>query len=425
MKKEDFIKRIQHDRKRLLISLEYIVFSILIGCVLGIIGSLFSLSVSYVTSLRTKEWPFLFLLPIGAMVVQFLYYIFRKRNVETTYHGTNLVLSAIHSNEEIPLRMTPLIFITSIFSHLCGASVGREGAALQMGGSVGNAFGRIFHLEDRYKHTMIMCGMSAAFSAVFGTPMAASIFSMEVVSVGIMHYAALVPCVIGSFTAYAISHHVFGLDALHYTIENIPPFTVETAIKVSILAILCGFVSILFCVSLHKGEAIYAKYMKNPYLRGFIGGTLVLALTFLIGRNEYNGLSINLVQHSINGTANWYDFLFKILFTTLSLAAGYKGGEIVPSFVIGATFGGFFGPVLGLDPAVCTAASMGAVFCGVTNCPITSLLICLEIFGMQGMPYYLLSVALSYMMSGYYGLYSSQKIIYSKYRSNYINKGTE
>nr|MCR5668242.1 chloride channel protein [Lachnospiraceae bacterium] len=136
-------------------------------------------------------------------------------------------------------------------------------------------------------------------------------------------------------------------------------------------------------------------------------------------------ISINLVQHSINGTAHWQDFLLKIIFTSLSLAAGYKGGEIVPTFVIGATFGGFIGPLLGLSPAICAACGMGAVFCGVTNCPITSLLICLEIFGMDGMPYFLLSVALSYMMSGYYGLYRSQKIVYSKYRSNYINKDTE
>ncbi len=425
MNKETILHRLEHDKSRFIATVKYIIFAIIVGLILGVIGSLFSLGVSYVTSLRTHHWQLLFLLPVGAVLIQFCYHIFRKKNHTASFAGTNLILAAIHSDEEIPLRMTPMIFFTSIFSHLCGASVGREGAALQMGGSIGNAVGRLFHLETRDKHTVIMCGMSAAFSAVFGTPMAASIFSMEVVSVGIMHYAALVPCVIASFTAHAIAKHVFGLSLLHYDISKIPAFNLTSAVQISILAILCGFVSILFCVSLHKTEGSAQKYLKNPYIRALVGGTTVMVLSFLIGRNAYNGVSINLIQHSFNGTAKWDDFLLKIIFTSLCLAAGYKGGEIVPTFVIGATFGGFFGPLLGLDPAICTACGMGAVFCGVTNCPITSLLICLEVFGMDGMPFFLLSVALSYMMSGYYGLYSSQKIVYSKYKSNYINKDTE
>lgn len=425
MNKETLLHRLEHNKTRLIATLKYMVFSILVGIILGVIGSLFSLGVSYATTLRTHHWQFLLLLPVGAILIQFAYHMLRKKDHTASYAGTNLILAAIHSNEEIPLRMTPLIFFSSIFSHLCGASVGREGAALQMGGSIGNAIGRLFHLETRDKHTIIMCGMSAAFSAVFGTPMAAAIFSMEVVSVGIMHYAALVPCVIASFTAHAIAKQFFGLNLLHYDIGKIPTFDPVSAIQISILAILCGFISILFCVSLHNAEKLANKYLKNVYVRALIGGLTVLILSFLIGRNEYNGISINLVQHSINGTAHWQDFLLKIIFTSLSLAAGYKGGEIVPTFVIGATFGGFIGPLLGLSPAICAACGMGAVFCGVTNCPITSLLICLEIFGMDGMPYFLLSVALSYMMSGYYGLYRSQKIVYSKYRSNYINKDTE
>ena len=424
MNQERFQHKLKHIQRRFIATIKYMIFAILVGVIMGVIGSLFTLGVNWATSMRSKYTMFLLLLPVGAVIIQWFYQKC-KRKQASAYTGTNLVLSAIHSNEEIPLRMTPLIFFATIFSHLCGASVGREGAALQMGGSIGNTIGRLFHFDDRDKHTLIMCGMSASFSAVFGTPMAASIFSMEVVSVGIMHYAALVPTVIASFTAHAIAQHFFGLHSMMYVLDDIPNFTVLNATRIGILAILCGFVSILFCVMLHQTEQQYEKWMKNLYVRAFLGGCILLALTLLFGKNNYNGISTNLLQHSINGNADVYDFLLKILFTALSLAAGYRGGEIVPSFVIGGSFGGIIGPLLGLDPAICTAVGMGSVFCGVTNCPITALLICLEIFGMDGMPFFLLSVALSYMTSGYYGLYRSQKIVYSKYRSNYINKDTE
>jgi H+/Cl- antiporter ClcA len=268
-----------------------------------------------------------------------------------------------------------------------------------------------------------MCGMSAAFSALFGTPMAAAIFSMEVVSVGIMHYSALVPCVVASLIAHGIASH-FGASAEMFSIDEIPVFGISASVKITVLAILCALVSILFCVVLHGSEHLYKKYFKNPFLRIFVGGCLIIVLTLLVGDQSYNGTGINVIEKCFDGSVKSEAFLMKIIFTAVTLGAGFKGGEIVPSFFTGAAFGCLFGNVIGFSPTLCAAIGMTSVFCGVTNCPITSLLISFELFGYDGMPYFLLAVAFSYMLSGYFGLYHSQKIMYSKFKTNYINKRT-
>ena len=418
MKTPDYHK-LEHDFRRIQTSFKWVLFSILSGLIVGGIGTLFYFGMYVVTLMREKNPWLIFLLPVGGLVIVGSYRLLHDEK-DT---GTNLVLSAIHSDEELPLRMAPLIFISTLITHLFGGSAGREGAALQLGGSLGNGLGKLFRFDEKDQHIMIMCGMSAAFSALFGTPMAAAIFSMEVVSVGVMYYAALVPCVISSLTAHAVAAF-FGVSQEMFLIQEIPAFGILSAVKVSALSILCAGVSILFCIMLHQSEHLYKKYFKNPYIRIFAGGCFVLILTLLVGDQRYNGTGINMIEQCIKGSVRPEAFFMKMLFTALTLGAGFKGGEIVPSFFTGAAFGCLFGNLLGFSPTLCTAVGMASVFCGVTNCPITALLISFELFGYNGMPYFLLAVAFSYMLSGYYGLYSSQKIIYSKYKTNYINRKT-
>jgi H+/Cl- antiporter ClcA len=411
--------KIKHNLHRGVVSVKWVIFAILVGLVVGLCGTAFYYGMTLVTVLRAQNPWLIFLLPVGGFIIVGLYHLFHDEKDS----GTNLVISAIHSGDELPFRMAPLIFISTLITHLFGGSAGREGAALQMGGSIGNTLGKIFRFDEKDKHVMIMCGMSAAFSALFGTPMAAAIFSMEMISVGIMYYIALVPCVISSLVAHGIANY-FGITNELFLIDEIPTFGIVSSIKVSILAILCALVSILFCVMLHQSEALYKRFFKNPYIRAGVGGVLVVLLTLLVGNQNYNGTGITIIDQCINGTVRPEAFLLKIIFTALTLGAGYKGGEIVPSFFTGAAFGCLFGNLLGFSPTLCAAVGMTSVFCGVTNCPITSLLISFELFGYDGMPYFLLSVAFSYMLSGYFGLYRSQKIIYSKYKTNYINKTT-
>ncbi len=417
--KELIRNKLIHQTKLVGTSIRWVIFAILSGLIVGGIGTLFYFGMYLVTLTRTKNPWLIFLLPVSGLVIVGCYRLLHDEK-DT---GTNLVLSAIHSDEELPLRMAPLIFLSTLITHLFGGSAGREGAALQLGGSIGNGLGKLFCFDDKDKHIMIMCGMSAAFSALFGTPMAAAVFSMEVVSVGVMYYAALVPCVISSLVASMVARY-FGVSQELFLIEKIPTFRFLPAVKISVLAILCAGVSILFCIMLHSSDHLYKRFFKNAYIRIFVGGCLVIALTLLVGDQTYNGAGMNMIEQYMQGQVPPEAFILKMLFTAVTLGAGFKGGEIVPSFFTGAAFGCLFGNILGFSPSLCTAVGMTAVFCGVTNCPITALLISFELFGYDAMPYFLLAVAFSYMLSGYYGLYSSQKIIYSKYKTNYINRKT-
>lgn len=387
------------------------------GLFVGGFATVFGLAMVKVIKTReTYPWMIYFL-PVGAVLITFIY----KKILKVKDSGTNTVIAAIQSDNRLPFRLAPLIFIATLITHLVGGSAGREGAALQMGGAIGNGIGRVLHLNSTDKKTMIMCGMSAAFSALFGTPMAAAIFSMEVISVGIMHYAALVPCVISSLVARSVAMY-FGLSSEAYLIPTIPKFGIKTAVLISIFAILCGFVSVVFCNTLHKYEDFISKRLTNPYIKAIVGGTSVLILTLLVGSQTYNSTGSAVIHSCFEGThIGLQVFVLKIIFTTLTLSCGYKGGEIVPTLFIGATFGAAMGPIIGLPNELVAAVGMGALFCGVTNCPISSLLICFELFGYEPMPYFLLAVAFSYWVSGYSGLYKAQKIVYSKYKSNYID----
>lgn len=413
------VHKIKHNLHRFAVSCKWVIFSILVGLVVGLCGTAFCYGLIGATNIRLAHPRLIFLLPVGGLVIVGLYHILQ--NEKDT--GTNLVISAIHSGDKLPFKMAPLIFISTIITHLFGGSAGREGAALQMGGSLGNSIGKLFRFDDKDRNVMIMCGMSAAFSALFGTPMAAAIFSMEMISVGVMYYNALVPCVISSLVAHGVADY-FGVTNEFFLIESIPKFGLKTAIEISILAALCALVSILFCVSIHGAERLYKKFFKNPFIRVFAGGVFIIIATLLVGNQTYNGTGMNIIAQCIEGTVKPETFILKILFTALTLSAGYKGGEIVPSFCTGAAFGCLFGNLLGFSPTLCTAVGMTSVFCGVTNCPISSLLISFELFGYDGMPYFLLAISFSYMMSGYFGLYQSQRIVYSKYKNRYINKNT-
>ena len=419
MLKSYFLKKIYRYWHHGKDSFKWVLLAVIVGIVVGLVGTAFYFCFDWVTEVRT-EYPWLiFLLPAAGLLIVWCY---RRLDGEQDLN-TNLILSAVHSGDNIPLRMAPLIFASTLITHLFGGSAGREGAALQLGGSIAHGFAKLFKVKENQQNIIIMCGMSAAFSAVFGTPLAAAVFAMEVVSVGIMQYSALLPCVIAALTAHLIALS-FGATGESFLVVDVPEIGLLPLGEVALLAIFCGLASILFCVLLHKSGQYFQIWFKNPYLRVLVGGGAILALTLLVGNQNYNGAGMNVIAECFNGNVPTFAFLLKMVFTAITLAVGFKGGEIVPSFFIGATLGCLFGMVFGLSPSLCAAIGMGAVFCGVTNSPITSLLICFEMFGLGGMPYYLLAIAISYVVSGYYGLYQSQKIIYSKYKSAYINRKT-
>lgn len=392
--------------------------AICIGFVIGLVGIAFHLALEWATAFRTTHPWLLWLLPLGGLAIVLAY---RWAGMEKD-RGTNFILVAVRSNEPVTLRTAPLIFFSTVVTHLLGGSAGREGAALQLGGSIASSFGRIFQLNEKEERIMTMCGMAAGFSALFGTPLTSVIFAMEVITVGVMHYSAIVPCIISALVAAGFSQAV-GIAPTTFSIARVPAtIGFENCWRVAVLGVLCAILSVLFCVIMEQIGDVYRKVFKNPMVRVFCGGCIVIAATYLVGCRDYNGAGMNIIAQALQGDAKAEAFLLKILFTALTLGAGFKGGEIVPSFFIGATFGCVAGQLLGISAPFAAALGMAAVFCGVTNCPLASIMLCIEVFGFHGTAYYALCCAVSYMLSGYYGLYSEQKIMYSKVEPEFINK---
>lgn len=396
--------------------IKWVVLASLLGGIGGVVGSIFHMAVDLATETREANGFLVWLLPLGGLLIVALY----RGAHATKGYDTNRIIEAADTDKSVPFIMAPLIFAGTVITHLFGGSAGREGAALQIGGSIGYGVGKLFKLDKKDLHVMVMIGMSALFAALFGTPVTATFFAIEVVSVGVMHYSGLVPCVISSFIASFIAK-LFGLHPVKFHTIPIPDTSIDVMVKTLILALLCAFVSIGFCLALEGAEHLFKKIFKNAYLRVAVGGMAIALLSFVIGTHDYNGAGMNVIEAALSGEARWEAFALKILFTAITVAAGFKGGEIVPTFFIGSTFGCVMGAVLGLDPAFGAAIGFVALFCSVVNCPAASLILAVEVFGCESLMLFAIAVGVSYMMSGYTGLYRSQRIVYSKFGENYIN----
>lgn len=397
---------------------KWTAISAVIGLVVGLIGAVFGHGVIWATKVwQSYSWT-VYLMPVAGLAIVGLYQLFH----EEKNRGTDTVLESISASENITVATGPLIFVSTILSHAVSASAGREGAALQLGGSLGNLTGRLLHLDEKDRKIAIMCGMSACFSALFGTPLTAGVFSMEVVSIGIMYYAALVPCLFSSFIGAAVAGHL-GLAPEHYAIGPMLEFGIQGAALAVLLGILCAAVGVLLCVSLHESGRLYRRFLPNPYLRVVAGSMIYIGLTLLFSSRYYNGGGLHLIERCFEGEAvPVYAFLMKIVFTSVALGAGFKGGEIVPTLCVGATFGCTMAALLGMPAGLCSAIGMACLFVSVTNCPISTVFMAFELFGFEGMPYFALAIAVSFTLSGYYGLYHSQRFPYSKLRTEYINR---
>ncbi len=410
----------EHALQNLRYLVRWTVIAGLVGVLIGGIGTAFYYSLSFVTKLRMAHPYLILLLPFGGLLIAGLYHLCREDHDA----GTNLIITAITGKDRIRIVKAPLIFAGTVISHLFGGSCGREGAALQLGGCVGQNVGYALKLDDGDRRIITMCGMSAAFASLFGTPMAAAFMAMEISSVGVLYYASLVPCVISALAAAGLSRKL-GTVPDAFMVELIPAFTVRRAFRAGLLGLLCALVSILFCVALHRAHRLFDKVFPNSFVRVFAGGSMIAALSLLCGLNVYNGSGIHIIEHAFEtGEVPRLAFLFKILFTAITMGSGFKGGEIVPSFYVGAAFGNLYAHIIQADTNLCTAIGMAAVFCGITNCPITSLLICFEMFGYAGMPYFLIAIAVSYTFSDYYSIFGAQKIVYSKLQNAYVNHET-
>ena len=414
---EKIKERVTHYGLYVTAMLKWLAVGALVGGVGGFVGAAFHLGVGYATQLRTGHPWVLYLLPLGGVVIVGLYKLCRLEGA-----GTNAVIESVHFGKKVPTLLVPLIFVATVITHLCGGSAGREGAALQIGGGIGYRTGRLLHLGEKDLPLATLCGMSGVFSALFGTPLTATVFALEVISVGVLYYAGLVPCITAAMVGYLVSLWM-GVPPTRFTVV-MPALDGWTLLLVVVLAILCALVSILFCRGLHVTEHLAERLMKNSYLRAAAGGAVIIALTLLLGTTDYNGAGMDVIERAMAGQADSWAWLWKLAFTAVTIGCGFKGGEVVPSFFVGATFGCVFGGLLGLPPAFAAAVGLVAVFCGAVNCPIASVILSVELFGAGGMAYFAAACAISYLLSGYCGLYSSQTILYSKLKAEFINVHT-
>ena len=414
---ERITEKLKHMHLYSKVLIKWIAVGSVVGVIGGIIGSLFHIGVHYATMLRQENPWILYLLPIGGLAIAGLYQLCRLEG-----KGTNAVIESVHFGKDVPILLVPAIFVCTVITHLCGGSAGREGAALQIGGGIGYQLGRAMFLGEKDLPLATLCGMAGVFSALFGTPLAATVFALEVISVGVLYYAGLVPCITASMMGYLVSR-MMGVEPTRF-IVNAPEMEAWTMILVAVLAILCAVVSILFCEGLHQTEHFAAKFLKNAYLRAAVGGAIVIGLTLLLG-TDYNGAGMDIVELAIAGQVKPWAWLWKILFTAVTIGCGFKGGEVVPSFFVGATFGCVAASLLSLPVGFGATIGLIAVFCGAVNCPIASVILSVELFGAEGMLYFAMACAISYLLSGYRGLYSSQTILYSKLRAEYINVHTK
>lgn len=418
--KHVLIKKIQTAFLYIQSFLKWTGIALMTGVLGGFIGAVFRVSIEAATSIREETPALIFFLPFGGIIIVAIYKLCGMLN----HKGTDGVFDSLHSDDGVSFLLAPAIFIGTVITHLFGGSAGREGAALQLGGSIGSQVGRVLRLDENSMHLVIMCGMSSVFAALFGTPVTAAFFALGVTSVGTMYYPGIIPCLVSSIAAFAITQ-IFNIAPTHFVLSFVPGLSIGSLLKVSLIAALCAGLSVVFCITLHQTGRGLKKLFKNPYLRIIAGSFAIIMLTYVSGGTDYNGAGGDIISNAISGNAKPEAFLFKIIFTAITLGAGFKGGEIVPTFFIGSTFGCTVAGLIGFDPGFGAAIGLIATFCGVVNCPIASLFLSIELFGSEGIILFAAAVGISYVLSGYYSLYGSQRILYSKYKAKYINVYTK
>lgn len=390
--------------------IKWIIIGAIVGIITGFAAALFLKSLELATALRMKYTWLLFFLPLGGALVSFLYSRYGKNSSK----GNNLIIEKINeSSGRVPFRMAPLVFFGTFITHLFGGSAGREGTGVQIGASIAEGIGDFLKLDKIDNRIILMAGISSGFASVFGTPLAGTVFGLEVVALGIMSYEALIPAFIASIVGdFMVSF--LGVHHTHYKVVGVPELTLLTMIKVAFAAILFGLTSKLFSELTHKLKELFTEGFENSTIKSLVGGILVIVLVYMVGTRDFLGLSIPLISESFSGQVHPFTFLGKIIFTSLTLGTGFQGGEVTPLFVIGSSLGNTLSNALNMSPSFLASLGLIGVFAGATNTPIASFILSLEMFGSQGIVFVFMTCAISYIFSGHTGIYTSQKIGRSK-----------
>lgn len=402
---------------------KWLLLSLLIGALAGSASAFFLVSLDWATNWRESNLWIIALLPIGGLIIGLTYHYFGSSVVK----GNNLLLEEFHSPKKvIPFRMAPLVLFGTIATHFFGGSAGREGTAVQMGGAIADQFTRWFGLKPHDRKILITIGISAGFASVFGTPLAGAVFALEVLILGRIRYEAILPSLLTAVVA-DYTCHAWNVAHTHYSIPFVPDMTPENFGWSILVGILFGLTALLFSRSTHFWTTLFQSKIKYPPLRPFIGGIVIAGAVYLMGTTKYIGLGIPTIVDSFSVDLTSYDFLLKILFTSFTLGAGFKGGEVTPLFFVGATLGNALVWFVPLPVALLAGMGFVAVFSGATNTPIACTLMGIELFGMECGVYVGIACVVAYLFSGHTGIYTSQIIgspkhtLYNRHKSHTLD----
>ena len=404
-----WLEKLHHPEDYLKAFLKWGLLGLLMGVLGGLLGAGFHHALHFVTHVRSEHTWLIFLLPVGGLLTVTIYRLFKMQGNK----GTNEIIDATLDGRPVSPMVAPSIFLATAITHLFGGSAGREGAALQLGGSTASMLAKLFRLNLEERKIMVMAGMSAVFAGLFGTPLTATLFCMEFESVGTVFSPALLPCFLSAFVASRISLSL-GVHAETHILTESFGLTLGNCWQYLILAVLVSLLGIAMCWIFHKAEHMAAHYLPNPFIRIAVGGAVITVLTLLVGDHRFNGAGMDMALQAVSGEADWYSFLMKLLFTAVTLSAGFKGGEIVPTFCIGATFGCALGGLLGLDAGMAAALGLIGLFCCATNSPFASIVLSIEMFGSTNLYLFAFVCVVCFVLSGNSGLYASQIIRFSK-----------
>ncbi|MFP9116016.1 voltage-gated chloride channel family protein [Flavobacterium sp. RHBU_3] len=385
---------------------KWLLLSVPIGVLVGCASAFFLWSLNWATDYRESHLWLIALLPLGGFIIGLTYHYFG----ESVVKGNNLLLEEMHSPKKIiPFRMAPLVLFGTLATHFFGGSAGREGTAVQMGGAIADRFTKWFRLEDTDRKVVLIMGISAGFASVFGTPLAGAVFAVEVMMIGKVRYKALLP----SFAVAYIADwacELWNIGHTHYSIPFVPDVTTEGLLYTLLCGILFGIAALLFSKAIHFFGAQFKKHISYPPLRPVIGGVVIALAVWALSTTKYIGLGVPTIVESFSVSEPPYAFLLKLLLTTFTLGASFKGGEVTPLFFIGATLGSALFMVVPLPLALLAGMGFVAVFSGATNTPVACTLMGIELFGLEAAGYLAVACAVAYLFSGHTGIYSSQVI---------------
>jgi H+/Cl- antiporter ClcA len=386
----------------------WVALGAVVGVLAGLSSAAFLQALTWATNVRLHHGWLLFLLPVAGFVVGSAYHYAGGRSGE----GNSLIIEEIHEPTAwVPRRMAPLVFAGTVVTHLFGGSAGREGTAIQMSGSLTDAFARVVRLKPADRRMLLIAALAGGFGAVFGVPIAGCVFALEVQAIGRMRYDALVPALAASIVGDLMVRAVGVTHVAQPPLSNVH-LTAGLAGKVALAGLVFGLVSILFTELTHAIKRAFANRIGWPPLRPAVGGLLVVGLVSVVGSRDYLGLSVPLIGKATAGGAGIVAgaFALKLLFTAVTLGSGFQGGEVTPLFVIGATLGVTMGRLLGVPVPLMAAVGFVAVFAGAANTPLACTIMGVELFGGGGLVVFAIGCVVSYIFSTHGGIYTSQRL---------------